>query len=187
MCLPHHSLYDSKTKQHKNYTVPEVKDARNRLYTLVAEGKHLTPAAAQPYLQAEADKKVLRDFLKTVSSNGSIRFLRDNDFAGLFDLTELDEIKAFVHGCNGPDYEFLDPELETARKRFWNTGTALLSALGKNTFPAHGEGRQYVPPEWREEQPERFKHAVSEIHSAADAVCKAYDKLVRLARKRLAV
>src|ERR1700676_2693725 len=63
MCLDHHSLFDSTTKQHNNYTIPEVKAARAKLYELVAEGKHLTPAAAQPYLQAEADKKILRDFM----------------------------------------------------------------------------------------------------------------------------
>jgi hypothetical protein len=39
MCLDHHSLYDSKTKQHKNYTIHEVKDARSRLYDLAGCGK----------------------------------------------------------------------------------------------------------------------------------------------------
>src|ERR1700688_3703420 len=46
MCLEHHSLYDSKTRQHKNYTIHEVKAARCKLYGLVDEGKHLTPATA---------------------------------------------------------------------------------------------------------------------------------------------
>jgi hypothetical protein len=31
LCLPHHSLYDSRTSQHKNYTMLEVKAARNKL------------------------------------------------------------------------------------------------------------------------------------------------------------
>jgi hypothetical protein len=31
MCLPHHSLYDSRTSQHKNYTMLEVKTARKKL------------------------------------------------------------------------------------------------------------------------------------------------------------
>ena len=85
MCLDHHSVYDSTTSQHKTYTIHEVKSARANLYKLVADGKHLTPAAALPYAQAEADKKILRDFLETVPSNGSIRFLRTHDFAGIFD------------------------------------------------------------------------------------------------------
>jgi hypothetical protein len=32
MCLEHHSIYDSKTSQHKNFTLAEVKEARSRLY-----------------------------------------------------------------------------------------------------------------------------------------------------------
>ncbi len=32
LCLEHHSLYDSKTSQHKNYTFEEVTAARARLY-----------------------------------------------------------------------------------------------------------------------------------------------------------
>jgi hypothetical protein len=38
MCLEHHTLFDSTTIQHKNYTILEVTTARARLYALVAEG-----------------------------------------------------------------------------------------------------------------------------------------------------
>jgi hypothetical protein len=31
LCLPHHSLYDSRTSQHKNYTILEVKAARKKV------------------------------------------------------------------------------------------------------------------------------------------------------------
>lgn len=187
MCLPHHSLYDSKTKQHKNYTMGEVKAARSRLYALVAEGNHLNPTAAQPYLQAEADKKVLRDFIEAVPSNGSIRFLRDNDFGGSFELEHLHGLRVFVFDRNGPEHEFLDPELEAARNQFWKAGRALFSALAVNTFPASREGLQSVPRDWREDKPQQFARAVSEIHVAADSVCGTYDVLVRLARKKLAI
>lgn len=188
MCLPHHSLFDSKTSQHKNYTIPEVKAARARLYNLVAEGKHLTPATAQPYLQAEADKRVLRDFMETVPSNGTIRFLRTNNFAGFsFEWKRLEDIERFVEDRNGPDHEFLDLELEAARQRFRENCRALLVALATNTFPTTNQDRQAVPPEWEIEAPERFNSAVEEINAAADAVCSTYDDLVRLARKKLAV
>ncbi|MDP8989890.1 MAG: hypothetical protein M3N41_07400 [Acidobacteriota bacterium] len=43
LCLRHHSLYDSRTSQHKNYTTLEVRTARERLYQRVAE---LTEAGA---------------------------------------------------------------------------------------------------------------------------------------------
>jgi hypothetical protein len=40
MCMPHHSQYDSKTSQHKNYTIPEVKAYRSKLYEAIARGEH---------------------------------------------------------------------------------------------------------------------------------------------------
>lgn len=188
MCLPHHSLFDSTTSQHKNYTIAEVKDARTKLYTLVAEGKHLTPAAAQPYLQAESDKRILRDVLEVVPSNGAIRFLRTNNFAGWsFEMKLISDIERFFHDRNGPDHEFLDPELEAARKRFRLAGKAFLVAIATYTFPTSNPGRQSVPEDWESEQPGRFDEAVREIHTAADELCEAYDYLVKLARKKLAI
>ena len=46
MCLNHHSLFDSKTSQHKNYTIQEIKTARNKLFEAVAENKHTEKPAA---------------------------------------------------------------------------------------------------------------------------------------------
>ena len=40
MCMPHHSEYDSKTSQHKNYTHAEIIELRSRLYVAIAAGQH---------------------------------------------------------------------------------------------------------------------------------------------------
>jgi hypothetical protein len=187
MCLSHHSLFDSKTSQHKNYTIPEVKAARTKLYDLVSNGNHLSLATAQPYLQAEADKKILRDLMETVPSNGSIRFLRENNFAGFsFDRKRLENIEVFLYERDGPEHEFLDSELEMAQKKFRKECNALMEVLSMNTWRTE-QGFQSVPQEWEWEQPQRFKDTVNEIHAAAKAVCGTYNELVRLARKKLAV
>jgi hypothetical protein len=39
MCMPHHSVYDSTTSQHKNYTLAEVKTLRAELYEAIANGQ----------------------------------------------------------------------------------------------------------------------------------------------------
>ena len=39
MCMPHHSVYDSTTSQHKNYTLAEVKALRAKLYDAIARGE----------------------------------------------------------------------------------------------------------------------------------------------------
>ena len=39
LCMDHHSLYDSRTSQHKNYTLTELTEAREDLYREVAATK----------------------------------------------------------------------------------------------------------------------------------------------------
>jgi hypothetical protein len=166
MCLPHHSLFDSTTSQHKNYTIHEVKAAQTRLYDLVSKGNHLSLATAQPYLQAEADKKILRDLLETVPSNGSIRFLRDNNWAGFsFDMERLRNIKAFFYDRDGPEHEFLDSKLEMARRKFRDECDSLLEVLAMNTWSTE-KGFYTVPPEWEWENPKRFEDTVNKIKTA---------------------
>jgi hypothetical protein len=45
MCLVQHTLFDSRTSQHKNYTMKEVKAARSRLHEAILQNKHLAPPA----------------------------------------------------------------------------------------------------------------------------------------------
>ena len=40
LCQAHHSVLDSSTRQHKNYTVEEVKRYRAALHTAIAKGEH---------------------------------------------------------------------------------------------------------------------------------------------------
>jgi len=69
MCLAHHSLYDSKTSQHKNYTMDEVKAARSRLYTAVAAGKHLSPVAAQPNSETHGAQSPINTALGNITQH----------------------------------------------------------------------------------------------------------------------
>lgn len=186
MCLKHHSLFDSTTSQHKNYTMPEVKAARAKLYDLVSQGNHLSPATAQPYLQAEVDKKILRNLLEIMPSNGSIRFVRENSFADSFDWERLKDIEVFFYDRDGPEHEFLDSELEAARRKLHKECDALLDMLSMNTWRTE-KGFQSVPDEWEWENPKRLKETLDMFKTARKAVCSTYDELVRLARKKLAV
>jgi hypothetical protein len=46
LCFDHHSLYDSKTSQHKNYTLAEVKHHRACLYEAIRNKEHGALAAS---------------------------------------------------------------------------------------------------------------------------------------------
>jgi hypothetical protein len=185
MCLNHHSLFDSRTSQHKNYTLAEVKEYRNKLYRIVAQGQHLLTQKHHPRTGERADRRTLKMLLELMSKSGSIDFLRGRNFAGWsFDWKRLDGIERFIMR-ESPEYEFIDPELEKLRKTFHVACKMLITLLATHTFPvARGEG-QSIPEDWELEQPERFHKAVTEVHGAADAVCSSYDRLVRTARRKL--
>lgn len=85
LCLRHHSLYDSRTSQHKNYAIQEVKTARARLYQkvecykpcewmLVIDGPFSDFDKARVEAIAEHLRRMLRDAHVTIKkvSPGSV-------------------------------------------------------------------------------------------------------------------
>jgi hypothetical protein len=59
LCLSHHSLYDSRTSQHKNYTIIEVKAARKKLYAAIAAAEHHKEGATVPEAAQTGLKRAL--------------------------------------------------------------------------------------------------------------------------------
>jgi len=183
ICLPHHSVFDSTTRQHKNYTVPELKRLRRRLYKAIAEGKHIV-ATGTAAVGREADGKTLAALIELMATNGCMDWLRGANFAGWsFDWKRVDAIEEFALR-KGPEYEFIDPEVEKLRKGFQDASRRLMTLLAFETFPVGNGDRQAIPEEWELEQPDRFRKTIEAIHAAADKVCRSYDELVRRARKR---
>jgi hypothetical protein len=187
MCIEHHSLYDSTTSQHKNYTLQEAKTARSRLYQAITNGDHITAGSprALPNAGMDADRQSLASLVELMAETGSIDFLRTNNFAGWsFERSRLDGIQQ-ASARNRPEHEFLDTDLEPLRANFRAACHAFMNYAAENTFVVGIAGRQGIPEEWETQQPERFRKTVKEIHEAADKVCSSYDELIRAARKRL--
>ncbi len=171
--------YNARHPRGTKYTPKELKERRDLWYREARSTRVARPLAE--------DRKTLRDFMQILPSNGSIEFLRNRDFAGWsFDWEFLRDLENFVYTRNGPDHEFIDPELERLRTALLRAGKALLSLLALETFPVGSKDRQSVPEEWEIEQAERFRRVVHQIHTGADRVCEAYDNLVRKARQKLA-
>src|SRR5689334_8019693 len=64
LCLLHHSVFDSKTRQHKNYTATEVKIYRARLYKAVKNGLHFQTRSRPT--SKDAESRILRLFQDVV-------------------------------------------------------------------------------------------------------------------------
>jgi hypothetical protein len=104
MCLPHHSLYDSRTSQHKNYTILEVKTARRKLVEHVEifepDGKAKEEESDEPIEECEETAILGPDEHKTY----------------LFEMTERQRIVGSVSSddpidvliCRERDYEEWD-------------------------------------------------------------------------------
>jgi len=135
LCLPHHSLYDSRTSQHKNYTILEVKTARKNLYERVQRlfdnEEDLDDEAEEPIeeceetalIRAEADKFYRFEMLEgqklvgAVSSDGFIDVLicEESDYEEWSDRDDTDEDEDDVPL---PDHYFIAEDVRQRRFYF---------------------------------------------------------------------
>lgn len=60
LCFEHHSLYDSTTRQHKNYQPDELKQYRDRLYSAIATSAVLGPESLGEYIATERSSHVIQ-------------------------------------------------------------------------------------------------------------------------------
>jgi hypothetical protein len=188
LCLEHHSVYDSRTSQHKNYTVAEVKAARARLYKATENDEHLS-GGNRAAGGIETDRALLADLVAAMTANQrTSRLMREFNFAGWsFPLSDLDPLQELADPNRGPEHEFVDQELEALRASFTITTRNFLEMIARHTFPVRDQtGWNSVPEDWEEDNPSRFHRAVKDLHESASAAAKAYDTLVRRAKQKLA-
>lgn len=122
------------------------------------------------------------------SDGGSIRFLRDQNFAGWsFRESELSGFRDYLSVASKPDFEFMDAELESLRAVLTDNVRQFLLDIAVNTWHTHRDEFIAVPEEWEHEQPKRFHEVVKRLHDLSDKICENYDELIRAGRRRLAV
>jgi hypothetical protein len=190
-CLDHHSIYDSRTSQHKNYTIAEVKSARTRLYKAIENDEHLTGGRGAAG-GIETDRAQLANLIAKMTVNSkTYSELRLFDFgAGTFYLSDFDPLYELTD-CRGAEHEFVDDELEGLRIILVNTAREFLSFIGEYTYPlGNGPRNVVIGHEQREEPgaPRELERdaAIKDLNVSATATAEAYDALVRRARRKLA-
>ncbi|MEY9185782.1 hypothetical protein ABIG06_007337 [Bradyrhizobium sp. USDA 326] len=132
------------------------------------------------------DKKLFDELIALLSSDGVIGFIDRFNMAGwLFQDSELDPLSEFHARWSAPERQFITPELEAARKALWSKARDYLRVIAIETFPANTPGWRSVPEEWEDEQPERFRRVVKELHTLAGEIVQLHAELVRVGQERL--
>ena len=128
--------------------------------------------------------KIRNDLLP---QNGSIYFLRNNNFAGFaFRINALDDLDKIEYENIKSDFEFFHPQLEQLKTELINKVRHFTTQIAGNTFSTKN-GLQAVPPEWEIEQPKRFWEVVDDLSRTQREICDKYDELIRTGRRILKV
>lgn len=177
--------YDYNHPKGTKYSESELKRHRDRWYEKIRNNIGL----ANRDQIVETDKKVFELFINILPWNGSIQFIRENNFDGFaFGWNRLDDFSRFIHECNNPILEFVDPDLEGLRANLLQAIKEFMTKLSTQSWPLKNNSElQQVPPEWEIEQPDRFHSVVNYLHNKADEICKGYDTLVKTAVRKLGV
>lgn len=177
--------YDHKHPKGTKYSESELKRHRDSWYNKVEQNIGLASRSEI----VETDKKVFQLIAAILPWNGSIQFLRENNFAGFaFRSDRLNDLITFVHECNNPILEFVDPDLEGLRANVLDSIKEFMTKVSIETWLLpHNAELQQVPPEWEIEQPERFHSVVKFLHDKADDICNGYDSLIKTAVRKLGV
>jgi hypothetical protein len=132
------------------------------------------------------DKKLFDALTTLLASNGVIGFLDRNNMAGFaFRDASLDPLREFYYEWNTPEREFITPELEAIRNALWAKVDTYYGIIAHETFPANNPDWRTVPPEWEEEQPDRFTRVVHKLHTLAGEIVVLHANLVRVGRAHL--
>jgi hypothetical protein len=176
--------YDHKHPEGNKYTEPELKRHRTNWYVKVQNNSGVAESDAI----RETDKKVYEHLLEILPWEGSINFIRGNNFAGFsFKNDHLKELFDFKRNSKNPAFEFIDPDLETYRCELLAKIDEFTSVIVSETYPAHSSGCNSIPEEWEYEQPERFRKVVKQLQDSAADIVSVYTDLSRTATRKLGI
>jgi hypothetical protein len=130
------------------------------------------------------DASTLTSILAVLGPDNVIAFLRNHDFAGIYDREEGEPLLRFLELSRRPDSEFLNPELEQLRESLVALGARLAKLLALKTHPRQGTFSSVLPENMVNEiRPAWIDANAEEINDCATAFVDAFEKLVRHARK----
>jgi hypothetical protein len=102
-----------------------------------------------------------------------------------------DDLKKYKLQCKNPDFEFIDSDLEIRKCELTDSVESFLNTLGRVAFTTDDWKidfqRMVIYRDIKYSKPKIYYKAVDDGDQTANKVCTAYDDLVGLGRRKLAV
>lgn len=191
LCLDCHAevkAYDPKHPKGRKYTNTELIEHRNRWYEKV-NNKHFLLVHPECI---ELDRKLFLKIKEILPiTEGSITFIRNHTYNVPWCIEMHNDLKNYSGHCQNPDFEFIDLDLEIHRCKLTEFIEKFRDALSVVSFPTDRSTSEYreiaVYPDIKYSKPDIYYRAIDDVHQTANKLCSAYDSLIRLGRRKLAV
>jgi hypothetical protein len=146
-------------------------------------------AAAEAKELETVDRKLFEKFLSEFPSNSrSVTLLKEHDFGHSYHDNNTDEIDHFVDTWNTAETEFLDPELEKARKELYIKMHEFIYKLAQSSGYIHtGPMLSTVPDAYRGawDYPEHVDVRIKELNEKSTECYKLHQQFLMLGRRKL--
>ena len=190
LCLDCHAevkAYDPKHPKGRRYTESELGQHRDRWYEKVRSENLVVVHPDCVALDRKLFLKI-REILP--GKGGSISFIRDHIYTDPFLFERHDDLQQYKLQCEDPEFDFIDLDLEVRRSQLTDAVRKFLAILSEVVFTSENwvhNSKMAVYPDIKYTKPEIYYESIDKVHGAANEVCSAYDDLVRLGRRKMAV
>lgn len=139
-------------------------------------------------MPAKHDAELFNKFMEDLPSiSGSIEFVRNHDFCNSFRLERLDELFNFARRWDGAEKEFLNTDLEHARKNLLHKINEFLDNSKTRTCPDRNGLQSVYYEAVNEEEHEEIKNDIKILNQLGNDVYTLHQKLIRTAKQNLIV
>lgn len=136
------------------------------------------------------DTQLFKKLLETLPSDGNMRFLREHSFFDSFELGSIKQVINFYDYWNNAEYEFINEELETLRKRLYQNIQDFVGVSSTGTYSQSGGWFSAIPDRYQGEEENLPIHVVEKIkkmNDLAEQVYQSHQELIRRAKQVLSI
>jgi len=182
LCFDCHAevkAYNTSHPKGKMYTEEELSRHRDRWFEKINKGEELFQDESYARLDKEVFVKIT-NLLDTTMKD----LIKEFDFGGSFEIDKLRPLSRFVNISDNPELEFLDPDLESAKKNLYLKVNEFLDCISSYTFSDKGlrDDLRGIPKDWDQD---KYNTARNKLNKASDELWKQYFVFIRSCRIRL--